>query len=35
MWFDEIMEDCKNALRIANNNKGIFVPIAVYLNQAL
>lgn len=31
MWFDEIMDDCKNALRIANNNKGIFVPIFIKL----
>jgi hypothetical protein len=35
MWFDEIMEDCKNALRIANNNKGIFVPIFIKLGLSI
>lgn len=31
MWFDEIMDDCKNALQIANKNKGIFIPIFIKL----
>lgn len=31
MWFDEIMDDCKNALRIAHKNKGIFIPLFVKL----
>jgi hypothetical protein len=35
MWFDEIMEDCKNALRITNNNKGIFVPIFIKLGLSI
>lgn len=35
MWFDEIMDDCKNALRTANNNKGIFVPIFIKLGLNL
>ena len=35
MWFDEIMDDCKNALRIATNNKGIFVPIFIRLGLSI
>lgn len=29
MWFDEIMDDCKQALQIASKHKGIFVPLLV------
>ncbi len=29
MWFDEIMDDCKLALRVANKNKGVFIPIFI------
>lgn len=31
MWFDEIMDDCKNALRVSHNNKKIFIPIFIKL----
>ena len=31
MWFDKIMEDCKQALIISNKNKGIFIPIFIQL----
>ncbi len=31
MWFDEVMEDCKSALRIAHKNKGIFIPLFIKL----
>lgn len=31
MWFDEIMDDCKRAMRLADNNKGIFAPIFIKL----
>lgn len=31
MWFDEIMDDCKQALVIANKHKSIFVPIFLKL----
>lgn len=31
MWFDEIMDDCKQALKTSNENKGIFAPIFVNL----
>lgn len=27
MWFDEIMDDCKQALITANKHKGVFIPI--------
>ncbi|MDF2519714.1 MAG: conserved rane protein of unknown function [Clostridia bacterium] len=33
MWFDEIMDDCKKALVVANKHKSIFVPI--FLKAAL
>ncbi|MDF2530706.1 MAG: conserved rane protein of unknown function [Clostridia bacterium] len=33
MWFDEIMDDCKQALIIANKHKNVFVP--VFLKLAL
>ncbi|WP_202707267.1 hypothetical protein [Sporosalibacterium faouarense] len=29
MWFDEIMDDCKEALRISDNHKGIFIPVII------
>ncbi len=29
MWFDEIMDDCKRALVVANKNKGVFIPIFI------
>ncbi|MGE4284568.1 MAG: hypothetical protein AB7G87_12760 [Clostridia bacterium] len=29
MWFDEIMDDCKKGLEVANENKGIFIPILI------
>ncbi|MDP4144881.1 MAG: hypothetical protein Q8936_10450 [Bacillota bacterium] len=35
MWFDEIMDDCKNAMRISANNKGIFIPIFVNLGFSI
>ncbi|HEY5561692.1 MAG TPA: hypothetical protein VIK72_08060 [Clostridiaceae bacterium] len=31
MWFDKIMEDCKEALIISKKNKGIFIPIFIQL----
>lgn len=31
MWFDEIMDDCKQALITAGKHKGIFVPIFLKL----
>lgn len=31
MWFDEIMDDCKQALVVANKHKNIFVPIFLKL----
>lgn len=31
MWFDEIMDDCKQALVTANKYKGIFLPILLNL----
>ncbi|MDF2533172.1 MAG: hypothetical protein K0Q65_2753, partial [Clostridia bacterium] len=31
MWFDEIMDDCKQALITANKYKNIFVPIFLKL----
>lgn len=31
MWFDEIMDDCKQALVIANKYKNVFVPIFLKL----
>lgn len=31
MWFDEIMDDCKQALFTANKYKGIFIPIFLKL----
>lgn len=30
MWFDEIMDDCKQALQVASHHKGIFIPRIVY-----
>ena len=33
MWFDEIMEDCKQALVAANKHKAVFIP--VFLKLAL
>lgn len=35
MWFDEIMDDCKKALKVSNNHKGIFVPIFINLGITL
>lgn len=35
MWFDEIMEDCKQALFTANKYKGIFIPIFLKLALTL
>jgi hypothetical protein len=35
MWFDEIMEDCKQALFTANKYKGIFIPIFLKLAYPL
>lgn len=35
MWFDEIMDDCKQALVTANKHKGIFIPIFVNLAYAI
>lgn len=31
MWFDEIIDDCKQALKISNDYKGIFVPLFINL----
>lgn len=31
MWFDKIMDDLKETLRISNKNKGIFIPIFIKL----
>jgi len=31
MWFDKIMEDCKEALMLSKKNKGIFIPIFAQL----
>lgn len=31
MWFDEIMDDCKQALRTSKTYKGIFVPLFINL----
>ncbi|MGB7605559.1 MAG: hypothetical protein WBL93_08805 [Lutisporaceae bacterium] len=35
MWFDEIMDDCKQALVTANKYKGIFLPILLNLVLAV
>ncbi len=35
MWFDEIMDDCKQALFTANKYKGIFIPIFLKLALSL
>ena len=29
MWFDKIMEDCKEALILSKENKGIFIPVFI------
>lgn len=29
MWFDEIMDDSRDALKLANNNKAVFIPIII------
>lgn len=29
MWFDNIMDDCKEAFKVSNSNKGIFIPIFI------
>jgi len=31
MWFDNLMDDCKNGLLIADKHKGVFVPIFLRL----
>lgn len=35
MWFDEIMDDCKQALVTSNKYKGIFIPIFLKLALSL
>ncbi len=31
MWFNEIMNDCKQALKTSKNHKGVFIPLFVNL----
>lgn len=31
MWFEELMDDCKNALRICHKSKGIFIPMIIQM----
>lgn len=31
MWFEELMDDCKNALRTCYKNKGIFIPTMIQM----
>lgn len=37
MWFDEIMDDCKQGLEVVSKNKGVFIPILIQaaINMAL